>query len=512
MSPATGLSDASASNPNANPSATTTYTVTKTKTSSGCSNTASVIVTVDNDVVTVSAGSAFTKTCLANTAGKQIGETAVSGYTYSWSPATGLSDASASNPNANPSATTTYTVTKTKTSSGCSNTASVIVTVDNDAVTVSAGLSFTKTCLANTAGKQIGETAVSGYTYSWSPAAGLSDASASNPNANPSATTTYTVTKTKTSSGCSNTASVIVTVDNDAVTVSAGSAFTKTCLANTAGKQIGETAVSGYTYSWSPAAELSDASASNPNANPSATTTYTVTKTKTSSGCSNTASVIVTVNNTPPTFTVCLVQPTLCANSGSVTINASGGSGFTYSINGTDFSNTTGIFSGLSSGSVTSIRVRNSDGCVSNSADCSATSVCAGTGNITNNNAPGSATVASVVGTDVNASKRSETSNANVHSIETIIARIDAQSNVMATPNPYTDKIRFVLQSAVSGTGSLELFNMTGQKIKSIFQGYVFAGKGQVIEYIVPPTQSRNIVYVFTVAGQKTTGTLIGIK
>ena len=90
--------------------------------------------------------------------------------------------------------------------------------------------------------------ATGGGSYSWSPSAGLSATNIANPVATPAATTTYTVNVTG-ANACTATASVIVTVDNDAVTVSAGSAFTKTCLANTAGKQIGETAVSGYTYS-----------------------------------------------------------------------------------------------------------------------------------------------------------------------------------------------------------------------------------------------------------------------
>ena len=331
-SPSAGLSDATASNPTANPSATTTYTVTKTNTASGCSNTDAVTVTVDNAAVTVSAGDDFSKTCTMNMNGKQIGETAVSGFTYSWSPANGLSATNISNPTANPSATTTYTVTKTNTASGCSNTDAVTVTVDNAAVTVSAGDDFSKTCTMNMNGKQIGETAVSGFTYSWSPAAGLSDATASNPTANPSATTTYTVTKTNTASGCSNTDAVTVTVDNAAVTVSAGDDFSKTCTMNMNGKQIGETAVSGFTYSWSPSAGLSDATASNPTANPSATTTYTVTKTNTASGCSNTDAVTVTVDNAAVTVSAGDDFSKTCTmNMNGKQIGETAVSGFTYS-------------------------------------------------------------------------------------------------------------------------------------------------------------------------------------
>ena len=56
-----------------------------------------------------------------------------------------------------------------------------------------------------------------------------------------------------------------------------------------------------FRSSWSPAAGLSATNISNPTANPTVTTTYTVTKTTTATGCSASASVVVTVNNTPPT-------------------------------------------------------------------------------------------------------------------------------------------------------------------------------------------------------------------
>jgi autotransporter-associated beta strand protein len=328
-SPSTGLSSATASNPTANPTTTTTYTVTKTNTASGCTATGTVTVTVNNSAISVNAGTAFTKTCVANASGAAIGETAVAGHTYSWSPSTGLSSATASNPTANPSSTTTYTVTKTNTASGCTATGTVTVTVNNSAISVNAGTAFTKTCVANTSGAAIGETAVAGHTYSWSPSTGLSSATASNPTANPSSTTTYTVTKTNTASGCTATGTVIVTVNNSAISVNAGTAFTKTCVANTSGAAIGETADAGNTYSWSPSTGLSSATASNPTANPTTTTTYTVTKTNTASGCTATGTVAVTVDNQAPTVTVSVNQ-SICAGS-SATITASGATSYVWS-------------------------------------------------------------------------------------------------------------------------------------------------------------------------------------
>ena len=130
-SPAIGLDNATISNPIANPTTTTTYTLTASD--GTCTATSSVTVTVITTVPSVSAGSDFTKTCTSNATGRQIGSV-IQGQnvTYSWTPATGLSNATIATPIANPSVTTTYTVTATETSSGCTSFDEVIVTVNNN--------------------------------------------------------------------------------------------------------------------------------------------------------------------------------------------------------------------------------------------------------------------------------------------------------------------------------------------------------------------------------------------
>jgi hypothetical protein len=83
---------------------------------------------------------------------------------------------------------------------------------------------------------------------------------------------------------------------------------------------------------------------------------------------------------------------------------------------------------------------------------------------------------------------------------------------VSAYPNPYTDKVRFTIKSTVSGQGSLDVFNMVGQKVKTVYQGYVHANTEQVVEYRVPDVSRQNLIFVMTVNGEKVTGKLLNAK
>jgi hypothetical protein len=345
------------------------------------------------------------------------------------------------------------------------------------------GGAFTKTCSQNATGATIGETPVSGYSYSWSPSDGLSNANIGNPTANPSSTTTYTVTKTNTTTGCSNTKTVTVTVTTDQPSVTGiGGAFTKTCSQNATGATIGETPVNGYSYSWSPSTGLSAANIGNPTANPSSTTTYTVTKTDNATGCTNTKTVTVTVNKVLPAFTVSIVQPTLC-NTGSLTITPCVAGSYHFSI-GTA-SNTSGAFNNLKTGDVTSVQVSNdASGCASDPVSCS---------NLGNYS-----------------SCPQESPVTNRQSSTAINADVD-QPTVKAYPNPFSDKIKFVINSPASGNGSLEVYNIMGQKVRTVYQGHVIAGD-QSFELTIPKKQQATLVYIFRVGEKKVTGKLLQLN
>ncbi len=80
--------------------------------------------------------------------------------------------------------------------------------------------------------------------------------------------------------------------------------------------------------------------------------------------------------------------------------------------------------------------------------------------------------------------------------------------NVKAYPNPYTDKVRFEINSPQAGQGSLEVFNVLGQKVKTIYQGHIIKGT-QLFELNVPARFPSTLIYRFSVNGKQVTGKLM---
>ncbi|MCB0753987.1 MAG: gliding motility-associated C-terminal domain-containing protein [Flavobacteriales bacterium] len=253
-SPTAGLDDPNIANPIALPSLPTDYVVEGTD-ANGCVNTDTVFV----DVFVVDA-IGDTVICIGDAA--QLG--AIGGTSWTWSPATGLSDANAQNPIADSAVTTVYTVTADD-GTGCLATDSVTVVV-SPLPTAFAGFDQ-GVCAGNTA--QLNATG--GVVYSWSPAAGLSDPNISNPIVTFSSdTVTYTVTVTD-AIGCSNSDSV--TVWQEPLPDAVAGPDTTICFGQSAQLFAG----GGETYIWSPATGLNNPNVQNPIATPQTTTTYTVT-------------------------------------------------------------------------------------------------------------------------------------------------------------------------------------------------------------------------------------------
>jgi hypothetical protein len=82
---------------------------------------------------------------------------------------------------------------------------------------------------------------------------------------------------------------------------------------------------------------------------------------------------------------------------------------------------------------------------------------------------------------------------------------------VTAYPNPYTDKVNFTVDSKLSGYGSLQVYNMMGQKLKTVYQGYILAGK-QNFTLSLPTQQRSNLVYILRVGNKQIAGKLLQLN
>jgi gliding motility-associated-like protein len=272
---------ATMSNPNiANPlvfnTVTTMYYVTGTDLNS-CVNIDSVAVAV-NALPLVTAGNDL-QICIGDSAQLQ----ANGASSYSWTPATGLSNPTIDNPMAGPSDTTEYVVTGID-NNLCVNSDTVIVIV-NPLPTIFAG-NDEDICIGGSANL----TVTGAQTYTWTPANSLDDNLSASPIASPDSTTQYIVVGID-----SNTC-----VNSDTMIVNVFRIFTSPDTAVCAGQgvQLDVFGSPANAYTWTPTTGLTDPNIANPIATPITTTTYFVSVTNIG-GCQDQDSVIVTIFDAP---------------------------------------------------------------------------------------------------------------------------------------------------------------------------------------------------------------------
>jgi hypothetical protein len=83
------------------------------------------------------------------------------------------------------------------------------------------------------------------------------------------------------------------------------------------------------------------------------------------------------------------------------------------------------------------------------------------------------------------------------------------KASLLAFPNPYNDEVRFDVKAFVTGEASLEIYNLQGQRIYSVYRGIMKAGVPQTFIYKVPASQRTPLVYVLNSGGEIITGKLL---
>lgn len=345
-----------------NPSITVTtagtYTVTVTG-SNGCTATASTTISQNTQAPTVSviATANGVLTC-SNTSITLTGSSSTGSGTATWlngttvisnGPISGIGNVA----NLVVTAPGTYTLNILE-ANGCIGTTNYTVTQNITAPTAVI-TNNTAATLLTCSQTSINVLASGASTYSWSNGTNVTGTNAALNITNPG---TYTVTASG-SNGCVDTEQITITQDitapNAAITNNTG-ASQLTCALTS----ISLTATGGGTYSWS-----NGSSTIGTNANLIVTTpgTYTVTVTNPINGCTNTSSITITQNITPPSVSISTLPNTTvltCTNT-SIALTASGGSAYTWISLGNNLGNNSNIT--VTTPGTYSVSVTGANGC-----------------------------------------------------------------------------------------------------------------------------------------------------
>ncbi len=280
-SPSINLSSSTGATVTASPTITTTYTIIGM--SNGCNAEATAVVNLIS-APTINLNSIDTNICLGNSV---VLIASGNGTNYAWSPSTGLSATTGNTVSANPNSTTVYQVVSTI-AGGCSSSSSVLVNVNAlPIVNISSGNNAI--CVGGT----VVMNAIGAGSYTWSPSTALNIISGTQVVASPNSSITYTVTGIDLTTGCSAQATNSISIiPAPIVAVSASS--TSIC----SGQNSILAASGANTYSWYPTIGLSGTNGASVISTPDSTMTYMVVGTNLS-GCSDTASINITVGTLP---------------------------------------------------------------------------------------------------------------------------------------------------------------------------------------------------------------------
>lgn len=324
--PSAGLSDTSLSNPLANITANTVYYVSVMD-AANCQSADSVTLIYNPSGPFADAGFGADIICSGGTVllgGNPTGTGGGSPYSYSWVPATGLSNPNDSNPIATVTAGITYVLTLTDTL-GCQASDSVQISFDSNGPVADAGGDSLNTLCSGggiiLGGSPSATGGASPYIYIWTPSFGLNDDSVANPVAVITADITYTLCVID-STGCQSADFVSVTYNAAGPFAEAGFGSDSLCTGGSVLLGGFPTATGGsspYSYSWTPSFGLDSPMVENPIATVTGDTTYFVVVSDVA-GCQNLDSVTIVYNPSGPSVEAGFGNDTLCAGPGNSTL------------------------------------------------------------------------------------------------------------------------------------------------------------------------------------------------
>ena len=314
-SPASGLNTTTGANVIASPANTTTYTVAG---SDGiCTSTNTVVITAAAVNPTVNASS--TNYCLG---GNPVTLTANGATSYTWAPGTNLSSTTGAVVTASPQASVTYTLIGGI--GQCTSSRTITINVI-PITTVNVTSSGTLICIGGSGTTLSGNGA---QTYTWTPGGQTTQ----NVSVNPTTTTTYSVIG-QTALGCITAPGVIIVSVNPPMNPNITASSPTVCSTKTVALSVTPSGP-GYSYTWTPVAQIQGASNSATIiAKPTNTGNIVYTVNVSNGICSETATfTLQSVSCIPPTanFTTVTSNSICTGNCITFTATATGGQPMTY--------------------------------------------------------------------------------------------------------------------------------------------------------------------------------------
>lgn len=280
--PASNIINANTAMPLVYPTVPTVYKVTLNQ--AGCTSQDSVTVSPTNNLTT-SITASSTSVCEQDTLTLTANSNYTSNLSWSWSPATSVSDPLLKTTKAFPATTATYTLT-TRLGRNCVATATQIINV-KPLLTPNAGPDRS-ICVGQTTAQLSVSGGIVGSTYQWTPATSLSNPTIANPVASPGITTIYKVTVS--TPGCASAKSDSMQVLVKDLPLISLTNDTLICTIDTLQLQ----GFGSGSFAWSPNYNINNVNSNNPLVSPDVPTTYYAILTD-ASGCKNFDSVFVDV-------------------------------------------------------------------------------------------------------------------------------------------------------------------------------------------------------------------------
>jgi hypothetical protein len=218
-----------------------------------------------------------------------------------------------------------------------------------------------------------------------------------------------------------------------------------------------------------------------------ATITYTPNYTTNGASCAGPSDYFtIRVNPLPEAAQVRIDEPSICGPStGTITVTSPVGSGYLYKNNGGEWQ-TDSVFAGIAAGSGYHILVKDGNGCISgDDAECA---------------------TATTSNREVNKTEKQQPATVRKE-VSTFTVKESKNISIKVYPNPFQSRVQFEVNVDEAGYGSLEIYNMMGQKIKTIYAGQL--NKGLQYFSTIVPAGTHQLVYILRTGEQKVSGTVI---